>query len=138
MAEPVTRGLTTEELSLVAAGLDGLGRADAALLAVEIRNAAAVAVVQKAQEHDTAVPVVKWVWSQALVVEMDGDSQNYGKIHAEGCSDCRDPFLLGRTLDGLYACWPWPEELDPDLTLPDPRLREIVGRMMPCAKAVAF
>jgi hypothetical protein len=48
MAEPVTRGLSTAELSLVAAGLDALGRPDAAQLAVEVRNAAAVAVVQKA------------------------------------------------------------------------------------------
>lgn len=140
MAEPITRGLSTMELSLIAAGLDGLDRPDAGALAAEIRDAAAVAVVQKAQAHPEVEtqPLVRWRFDAPLVVEMSGHDPHYGRIHVEGCRDCKDPQLLGQTLDNLYARWPWPEELDPDISLPDTRMQEIVDRMMPCAKAVAL
>lgn len=47
MAEPQTRGLTTDEIALLAGGLDALQRPDAAALAAELINATAIAVVQR-------------------------------------------------------------------------------------------
>lgn len=46
MAEHQARTFTADEFALVAAGLDALGRLDAARLAVEIRKAAAVVIVK--------------------------------------------------------------------------------------------
>ena len=46
MAEHQARTFNSDEFALVSAGLDALGRLDAARLAAEIRRAAAVVIVK--------------------------------------------------------------------------------------------
>ena len=47
-----------------------------------------------------------------FVIEMDSDSPSYGKVHREGCRNCKDPEPVGNTFEKVMENWPWPEETD--------------------------
>lgn len=41
-----------------------------------------------------------------FVIEMDGDSRTYGRVHVAGCRDCKDPEPLGDTVAEVISNWP--------------------------------
>ena len=47
-----------------------------------------------------------------FVIEMDGNSKTYGKVHRAGCRDCKDPEPVGDTFDEVVENSPWPEATD--------------------------
>ena len=63
-----------------------------------------------------------------FVIEMGGDSPSYGKVHREGCRDCKDPEYVGDTFEEVMENWPWPEE-GPDSVW-------VLSMFMPCAERV--
>ena len=62
-----------------------------------------------------------------FVIEMGGDSPTYGKVHREGCRDCKDPEPVGDSWSEVVENWPWPEDLEDDR-------RWVINAFMPCAK----
>ena len=63
-----------------------------------------------------------------FVIEMDGDSPTYGKVHRKGCRNCKDPYPVGDTFDEIVENWLWPEERDYEGWIAD--------SCMPCAKGL--
>ena len=63
-----------------------------------------------------------------FVIETDGDSPTYGKVHRAGCRNCKDPYPMGDTFDEIVENWPWPEERDYEGWIAD--------SCMPCAKGL--
>ena len=61
-----------------------------------------------------------------FVIEMDGDSPSYGKVHHAGCRDCKDPEPVGDTFEEVMENWPLPEE--------EPDEDWVKCHIMPCAK----
>ena len=64
-----------------------------------------------------------------FVIEMDGNSKTYGKVHRAGCRNCKDPEPVGDNIREIVECWPWPEELEDDP-------RWVASLLMPCAKGL--
>ena len=63
-----------------------------------------------------------------FVIEMDGNSKTYGKVHRAGCRNCKDPEPVGDNIREIVECWPWPEE-GPDSVW-------VLSMFMPCAERV--
>ena len=64
-----------------------------------------------------------------FVIELDGDSPTYGKVHRKSCRNCKDPYLAGDTFDEIVENWPWRKELKDDPSW-------VLGAFMPCAKGL--
>ena len=63
-----------------------------------------------------------------FVIEMDGNSKTYGKVHRAGCRNCKDPEPVGDNIREITENWPWPEE-GPDSVW-------VLSMFMPCAERV--